>query len=260
MEPNTPQSSPDKQSPTIQPTPENSPATNAESPVATPAPGQIVSPAEDRGPRKTRLTKTIVIVIITLVLIAGAVAALLIFKSTKSSKNDDTKQVSDSQKKSTGKPQRDYSRCLTKTELASFDNDEYALKDVDGVYYQYESFFFLPNSTSYEYADQVEQDYARIKAFAAPLQDKQWLVSLKGQIKDVGGTGNSADNKKLANDRAAKVQADLIAKSGIQASRISIEEPEIYDVNEITPGDSDRNVSFTLSTQCADKQIEKITD
>lgn len=246
--------------PNVQP-----PQAPSTSPAPPPAPdmlpGQVPSPVPSGSAKKARPLKMILIIVGIVLLILGALTYVLLFKSMTSTNNDEAKQTATTEKPAASASSTvDYTKCLTKTELASFDKEEYTLRDIDGTYYQYETFFFLPNSTSYEYADQVEEDYAAIKEFAAPLKDKQWKIALKGQIKDVGGTGNSADNKKLANDRAAKVQSDLIAKAGIEASRIELEEPEIYDVNEITPGDSDRNVSFTLSTQCAAKQIEKLDE
>lgn len=191
------------------------------------------------------------------VLVLAVVAGIFVFnKSQKQTKKDTA--LSDSSK-TTGSPStaaNKYANCLTKADLTSLQGDPYTLKDIEGIYHVYgSSIFFKPDSTNYEYADQVAEEFVNYKKAFATLNGKDWNIELKGQIKDINATGNSADNKKLANERAAKVRDEFV-RAGVPASRITILEPEIYDVKEIKPGDSDRNVSIDIQSRCSDKQIE----
>lgn len=196
-------------------------------------------------------------------IVGGILATLLVlggayFAITKSKKNTATESGSPrtTQTASTPSIANKYANCLSKADLTAIQGDTYTLKDIDGVYHVYgSSIFFKPDSTNYEYADQVADEFVNYKKAFASLTSKDWNIELKGQIKDINATGNSADNKKLANERAAKVRDEFV-RAGVPTSRIKILEPEIYDVKEIKPGDSDRNVSIDIQSRCSDKQIE----
>ncbi len=239
------------------------PTPQVSSPPSSPttAPMQPVAPNVPTAPIQSGGSKTGVwiavgagISILVLVVVAG------FFVLNKTQNNSKKDAVSANSSKTTSTPSAStnkYANCLSKTDLTALQGDTYTLKDIDGVYHVYgSSVFFKPDSTNYEYADQVVEEFANYKKAFAGLTNKDWNIELQGQIKDVNGTGNSADNKKLANERAAKVRDEFV-RAGVPTSRIKILEPEIYDVQQIKPGDSDRNVSIDIQSRCSDTQIEK---
>lgn len=202
------------------------------------------------------LNLILIIIISVLVVVGGGVAAYFLLKpESKASKTNTTTTVvedDDTETVATNK----FDKCLNKSELKALQGDgEYTLKDIDGKYYVYESFFFLPNSTEYKYPDIDNETFTRYATEFPKIASKEWKIYVRGQIKDVDGSGNTAANKKLANDRANRVKNDIIAKTGIPSSRFTLEEPEIF-TGDTGPDDSNRNVTLNIETQCSDKQIE----
>ena len=253
MEPNTPINNTQPTAPTpVPPVVGNAPSVGeSQTPMSTLAPTGSVSQGSKAS---VWIAVGAGIVILVMAVVAG------FFVLNKSQGKTKTNAGSTNSSKTTNTPSTStnkYANCLSKADLTALQGDAYTLKDIDGVYHVYgSSVFFKPDSTNYEYADQVVEEFVNYKKAFAGLTNKDWNIELQGQIKDVNGTGNSADNKKLANERAAKVRDEFV-RAGVPNSRIKILEPEIYDVQQIKPGDSDRNVSIDIQSRCSDTQIEK---
>lgn len=242
MEPTTPSPTPETPAPQIP-----SPTPDFNTPMGAPAPVKSGS--------KKALWIALAVAIPVLI-VAGAVIFNTISRAQSNAKKTSSQPAPASTAKTPTTAKNKYANCLTKADLAKIQGDAYTLKDIEGVYYAYlPTFFFKPDSTTYEYADQVAEDLAGYQKVLPGLSDKDWTMELQGQIKDISGAGNTAANKKLANDRANKVKDEFV-KVGVAASRIKLLEPEIYDSTQIAPDDSDRNVSANIQSRCADTQIE----
>ena len=244
------------------PEPPMSPGTEAATspnmtPNAPPSPIPAAIPSAGK-PRGSKTTMYIAIAIaVPVLIVTGLVVFLTISKLQSNTKRVSTQPPVVATKKATvATVQNKYANCLNKTNLAALQGDAYTLKDIEGVYHVYgHTFFFKPDSLNYEFPDQVSEELANYKKAFPGVANKDWTIELQGQIKDITGAGNTAANKKLANDRANKVKDEFI-KVGVAASRITILAPEVYDSTQIAPSDSDRNVSVDIMSRCSDTQIE----
>ena len=90
------------------------------------------------------------------------------------------------------------------------------------------SFYFQPDSTKYDTAN--FNDVTSPAGVYTKFSDKEFKFSLRGQVNQATSTSGGMQ---LAQDRAAKVQSDLIA-AGVPSSRISIEDP-VYSSDNSEP-------------------------
>ena len=212
------------------------------------------SPNNPNIPNKNNKKKFIIIAVIAFtVLLLGSAAAYFILKKDTPKPANSATQAKDTKKAAETKPVNNpnaIANCLRPNDyLAVRDKDslpEYYGADIEATTVG-ETIFFKPNSTDYEYPDQIAI-FDKYAAFYKKNKEKSWTFEIQGQVKDVANSGNSADNNKLANDRAQKVKTELVSR-GFDGGRITVLEPEVYS-SELGPDDSNRNVSMSLSSQC----------
>ena len=235
------------------PTPEPAPSA-VPGPVPTPATSPV--PAGTQPPTNNKTNIIIIVVIVVLALAGIGVGAWLFFKNKSKSASNKKTDTSQTQKKETSNTKDTNSTIDPKYAKCLRPDDYSVLTDIDMKYWDDKTeatvwgntFFFQPDSTDYSYPEGSTEIYDKLEAFYKKYSGSTWDLELKGQIKDIDGSGNSASNIALANKRAAKVEAELVNR-GFDKARITILEPEVYPTSFGTD-DSDRNVDLTLSSQC----------
>jgi hypothetical protein len=130
--------------------------------------------------------------------------------------------------------------CLVNTDLAPL-NGGTAPKGAESngeKVYATSAFFFQPDSTAYNFPDQVTPQLQRLKSFYDANKNKQFTIHLRGKVKESAST---ASGEKLAHERVAKIKADLVAL-GIPVDRFAEDSPE----NSATSDSSERNVNVRI--------------
>ncbi|MCA9326453.1 OmpA family protein [Candidatus Saccharibacteria bacterium] len=109
--------------------------------------------------------------------------------------------------------------CLTVADLKAAD-----VTNIDSLSIAQDlaSFYFKADSTEYDSSYSNDFSLRDIAKTFESIKSKTFTLTVRGSVNDQNA---SAANDKLANDRAAKVKADLVAK-GVSADRITIETPD----------------------------------
>jgi len=132
--------------------------------------------------------------------------------------------------------------CLQDSDVAVLTGGQAYGTDMPDGYRVYvgDAVFFGANNTVYDFPDQVGTMLTQWGSFYSTNKGKEFTIHLKGKVHD---STNSAANDKLANDRAAKVKADMVAH-GIKASVIVIDPPQTASASDSMG--SERNVDITI--------------
>ena len=111
--------------------------------------------------------------------------------------------------------------CLTVADLKAATDGSTNIESLD-IPQTLGGFYFKADSTDYDPGYLNEFSLKQIGKIFAATKDKTFTYIIRGSVND---ENSSAANDKLANDRAAKVKADLVAK-GVDAGRIVTEAPD----------------------------------
>ncbi|MBL8122079.1 hypothetical protein JNM87_05005 [Candidatus Saccharibacteria bacterium] len=96
----------------------------------------------------------------------------------------------------------------------------------DGLYNWYDNVFFMADSTDYEYASLMDEWYTKYRAFYQQNKSKQFTIEITGSV------NSATPATALASSRAEKIKSELVAKSGVDASRFRINPPENSVLND----------------------------
>lgn len=104
--------------------------------------------------------------------------------------------------------------------------------------YWLSAIFFQPDSTAYNFSNQMTEQLAKIGTFYENNKNKAFTIHLVGKVKE---SAASAVGEKLAHDRVEKVKADLVAL-GIPADRFVEDTP----TRSAASDSSERNVNMSI--------------
>lgn len=136
--------------------------------------------------------------------------------------------------------------CLGPDDFKAF-LSSYTLKpNADGRYTYTDSIFFTADSTEYAFPALMAGTYEKYKTFYAQKSGKDFTITLSGEV-------NSAEKDDvLANQRAEKFKADLVAQSGIPASRIIIGTPTNENAEPGSGGNAEANRAVGVAIRSSD--------
>ena len=135
--------------------------------------------------------------------------------------------------------------CLVDSDLNSlFPFNEAIGSDLyeGGRMYNVETYFFQPDSTTYQYKEITEESLQEIADFYGNNKTKQFTINLSGKVYENGTTDSGLA---LSNQRAQKIKDELVAR-GVSSSLIIIDAPQEASA---TYGDgSERNVDLIVTS------------
>ncbi len=145
-------------------------------------------------------------------------------------------------------------QCITESDIeAGFKDQAYFISEsANNPLYLQDNFFFNPDSTSYQYEDQMKDAIARYGEFAQVAQGKSYSIIIIG---DVNQDVTDSSGIELANQRSAKAKSDLIA-AGVPASNIDVRDPRTGNGDILES--ANRNVDVILVSTCAGQPEYKV--
>ncbi len=189
-------------------------------------------------PKKDNTVLIVGLSIAGVLLLAGIVALVIVLtgdnskdSSNKSNNNSQTSQATEDETVKTAK-------CLTVSDALILYPDMVNGEHDDAVTIGEEMFFFLADSTTYEFQDQSDEHISKWIQFYKDHSKQSYDIRLQASTYEGSTSGAGID---LANDRASKIKDALVA-GGVPSSRIIVDEPKHSD-----SFDSARNVSMKLS-------------